>query len=80
MRESMFEDHEQPITPLQAYDASYWRNRAERTRTKAVQFSDRRLHDRFLKIAAEYDRLAERADRVTHAAGQLQSIEATDLA
>jgi hypothetical protein len=42
-------------------DPRYWRERAERTREKAEQFSMRSSRDRLLKIAEEYDRLAERA-------------------
>ncbi|MGY3505150.1 hypothetical protein ACVWYJ_005769 [Bradyrhizobium sp. USDA 4471] len=42
-------------------DPRHWRERAERTRDKAEQFSMRQSRDRLLKIAQEYDRLAERA-------------------
>jgi len=42
-------------------DPRHWRERAERTRDKAEQFSMRLSRDRLLKIAEEYDRLAERA-------------------
>jgi hypothetical protein len=42
-------------------DPGYWRERAERTRDKAEQFSMINSRDRLLKIAEEYDRLAERA-------------------
>ena len=42
-------------------DAAHWRRRAEQTRAKAdTSFNDR---DRLLKVAEEYDRLAERAER-----------------
>ncbi|UPJ71303.1 hypothetical protein IVB19_27250 [Bradyrhizobium sp. 187] len=42
-------------------DPRHWQERAERTRDKAEQFSMRHSRDRLLKIAEEYDRLAERA-------------------
>jgi hypothetical protein len=42
-------------------DPRHWRERAERTRDKAEQFNMRNSRDRLLKIAEEYDRLAERA-------------------
>lgn len=56
------DDAAHPITPVQAYDAQYWYTRAEMTRQKARQ----RPHDenRLMKIASEYDRLAERAARI----------------
>lgn len=50
-------------------DSRYWRERAERTRDKAEQFSMRHSRDRLLKIAEEYDRLAERAAERQVAAG-----------
>jgi len=42
-------------------DPRHWRERAEKTRDKAEQFSMRNQRDRLLKIAEEYDRIAERA-------------------
>jgi hypothetical protein len=42
-------------------DPRHWRERAERTRDKAEQFSMRHSRERLLKIAEEYDRLAQRA-------------------
>jgi hypothetical protein len=42
-------------------DPRHWRERAERTRDKAEQFNMANSRDRLLKIAEEYDRLAERA-------------------
>jgi len=42
-------------------DAAHWRRRAEQTRAKAdTSFNDR---GRLLKVAEEYDRLAERAEQ-----------------
>jgi hypothetical protein len=43
------------------FDPRYWEERAAKTRDKAEQFSMRGSRDRLLKIAEEYDRLAERA-------------------
>jgi hypothetical protein len=43
------------------FDPQHWRDRAERTREKAEQFSMTDSRDRLLKIAEEYDRLAMRA-------------------
>jgi hypothetical protein len=42
-------------------DPRHWEERATKTRDKAEQFSMRNSRDRLLKIAEEYDRLAERA-------------------
>ena len=43
-------------------DPDFWRNRAEETRTKAEGFRvAERERERLLKIAAEYDQIAERA-------------------
>jgi hypothetical protein len=42
-------------------DPRHWRERAEKTRDKAEQFGMRDSRDRLLKIAEEYDRIAERA-------------------
>jgi hypothetical protein len=44
-------------------DPSYWRERAEETRTKAESFSYRNSRERLLKIAEEYDRLAAYAEQ-----------------
>jgi pyruvate-formate lyase len=44
-----------------ALDPQHWRERAEKTRDKAEQCSMRDSRDRLLKIAEEYDRIAERA-------------------
>lgn len=46
---------------LQAYDSNYWLKRARQTREKARTFADRRLQDRLMKVALEYERLAVRA-------------------
>jgi hypothetical protein len=42
-------------------DPRHWQERAARTRDKAEQFGMRISRDRLLKIAEEYDRIAERA-------------------
>jgi hypothetical protein len=48
-------------TTADVLDPQHWRERAEKTRDKAAQFRMRDSRDRLLKIAEEYDRLAERA-------------------
>jgi hypothetical protein len=42
-------------------DPRHWQERAAKTRDKAEQFGMRTSRDRLLKIAEEYDRIAERA-------------------
>jgi len=44
-------------------DAAHWRDRAEEARVRAEQFSDPQARRMMLDIAAEYERLAERAER-----------------
>lgn len=54
-------------------DPEHWRERAEETRTKAERFFyDERQKQRLLRIAAEYDQLADRAAqwRTVSQAGQ----------
>jgi hypothetical protein len=46
------------------YDPDHWRDRAERTRTKAESSAYRESKDRLLKIAEEYDRLALHAEQL----------------
>jgi hypothetical protein len=46
---------------LNVLDPRHWEERAARTRDKAEQFDMRDSRDRLLKIAEEYDRLAQRA-------------------
>jgi len=43
-------------------DPEHWRGRAEATRTAAENIFDRVSKERMLKIAKEYERLAERAE------------------
>ncbi len=46
------------------HDPNHWRQRAEETRTKAEGFRlAERERERLLKIAAEYDQIAARAER-----------------
>jgi hypothetical protein len=42
-------------------DAKHWRERAEEARRIAAQFTDLESRKLMLKVAADYDRLAERA-------------------
>jgi len=43
-------------------DPEHWRKRAEEARTLANQMNDETSKQTMLKIAADYDRLAERAE------------------
>lgn len=60
----MYLNDSKPITPQQAYDGRFWRQRAELTRARAESLSDQTLKMRLLKVATDYDRLAHRADVV----------------
>jgi hypothetical protein len=42
-------------------DSEYWRTRAEEARTLADKMSDEESKEAMLRIASDYDRLAERA-------------------
>jgi hypothetical protein len=44
------------------YDPSVWRNRAAQTRAKADLFAHPQSKERLLRIAEEYDRLAQHAE------------------
>jgi hypothetical protein len=47
-------------------DAQYWRDRAEEVRASAEAMHDPVARQTLLKIAEEYERLAERAARRAH--------------
>jgi hypothetical protein len=44
-------------------DPAHWRRRAEETRTIAEQMSDLQSKDAMLRIAKDYERLAERVEQ-----------------
>jgi hypothetical protein len=44
-------------------NTAHWRERAEKTRAKAVRFWKDSEKQRMMRIADEYDRLADRAER-----------------
>ena len=54
-----------PKNPL--YDPKHWQKRAEATRVKAKGLSDEGVRQRLLRVAEEYERLAQRAERLTAA-------------
>ena len=60
----MVDDDPVPITPRQAYDGDYWKERAERARRMASRHDQQHIRDHFMKIADGYDQLAERAYKV----------------
>ena len=49
------------------YDPKHWQKRAEATRAKAQELSDEGVRQRLLRVAEEYERLAQRAERLTTA-------------
>ena len=53
-----------PITPREAYSGDYWRQRAKLTREKASKFASKMMRNSLTKMAADHERLAERADNV----------------
>jgi hypothetical protein len=53
-----------PITPREAYSGDYWRQRAKLTREKASKFASEMMRNSLTRMAADYERLAERADNV----------------
>ena len=51
-------------------DPAHWRQRAEEARTIAEQMSDLNSKDAMLRIAKDYERLAERAEQRGKGSGQ----------
>jgi hypothetical protein len=45
------------------YDPKHWRKRAEATRVKAQALADDGVRQRLLRVAEEYERLAQRAEQ-----------------
>jgi len=45
------------------FDATYWRNLAEEARSVASEMTTHANQDAMLRIAAQYERLAEEAER-----------------
>ncbi|MGJ4930446.1 hypothetical protein ACQR1I_27430 [Bradyrhizobium sp. HKCCYLS2038] len=57
-------EHDIPITPAQAYDGDYWRERARELRAKADEYDSQRR--RLTVAASDFDKLAIRADAIQH--------------
>lgn len=55
------ETAQHPLTPDEAYNPGYWRRRAEQAWQSASEACDGDMALRLKRIAADYDRLAERA-------------------
>jgi hypothetical protein len=45
-------------------DPKHWRDQAEKARARAGDFLSREHKERLLRVAEDYDRLAERAERL----------------
>lgn len=45
------------------YDPKHWRQRAEETRAKADRYASKSERQGLLKIAAEYEQIADRAEQ-----------------
>ena len=56
-------------------DPAHWRQRAEEARTIAEQMSDLNSKDAMLRIATDYERLAERAEQRGKGSGQATQTE-----
>ena len=51
-----------PPDPDKIYDPKHWRERAEQARALAGEMGDREARDAMLKVAEQYDRLAQWAE------------------
>ena len=45
------------------YNPKHWRKRADATRIKAAALADERSRQKLLRVAEEYERLAQRAEQ-----------------
>jgi hypothetical protein len=50
-----------------SYDSAHWQQRADEMRAAAKEMTDAEAEEALLKIAADYDRLAELALKRAHA-------------
>lgn len=61
---------------MQRHDSKPWRARAEECRSMAEVFNNPETRARMLRVAAEYDRLAETMERdIAEAAGRESAAE-----
>ena len=51
-----------PDTPATIHDPKHWRARANEARKLAAEMNDHASREAMLRIAADYDRLAERTE------------------
>ena len=66
-----WDDPDNPITHKEAYDGDYWRRKAKPTVGKAQNASNEKNRKRMLRVAVEYQKLAERADSVREQMDQM---------
>jgi hypothetical protein len=54
-------------------DPGHWRDRADETLAKATEMFQPETRDRLLRVAREYEALADRAERYLHEQGASQA-------